>query len=144
MTDEQKSDVIRMRKAGVSFSGISDITGISRNTVKSFCRRNNIIVSSDDVIIAFNSKSSENRISCKECGAPLHPTKGKKAPVFCSAKCRTKWWNAHPEAVNRKAVYNFVCSHCGKPFTAYGNKTRKFCSHECYIAARFKEGINNG
>ncbi len=57
-----------------------------------------------------------------------------------SDKCRTVWWNSHPEAVNRKAVYSFTCAHCGKPFTAYGNAGRKYCSHACYIADRYKGG----
>lgn len=48
--------------------------------------------------------------------------------------------NAHPEAVKQKAVYTFTCPECGKEFTAYGNAKRKYCSHDCYIAARFKGG----
>lgn len=59
---------------------------------------------------------------------------------FCSDNCRTAWWNAHPEKVNRRAVYHFTCAHCGKPFTAYGNAKRKYCSHACYIADRYKGG----
>ena len=151
MTEEQKSEIIRMRTAGAGFSEISYTTGIPRNTVKSFCQRNKITVSDDIEIKPFKRKrlrteptKTADGTHCKECGAPLYPVKGKKAPIFCSAKCRTKWWNAHPEAVNRKAVYSFVCKHCGKPFTAYGNKERKFCSHECYISARFREGAHNG
>jgi hypothetical protein len=30
-----------------------------------------------------------------------------------------------------------VCQHCGKPFTDYANRHRKYCSHPCYIAARY-------
>ena len=35
------------------------------------------------------------------------------------------------------------CARCGKPFTAYGNAGRKYCSHSCYIADRFKGGDGN-
>lgn len=27
--------------------------------------------------------------------------------------------------------------YCGKAFVAYGNKDRKYCSHDCYIRDRF-------
>ena len=56
-----------------------------------------------------------------------------------SDTCRTAWWNSHPDCVDRKAVYAYTCAHCGKPFTAYGNKERKYCSHGCYISDRFGE-----
>ena len=58
---------------------------------------------------------------------------------FCSDACRTAWWNSHPDCVDRKAVYAYTCAHCGKPFTAYGNKERKYCSRNCYISDRFGE-----
>ena len=29
------------------------------------------------------------------------------------------------------------CAYCGQPFQSYGNQTRKYCSHECYIHDRF-------
>lgn len=37
------------------------------------------------------------------------------------------------------AKNTIACAHCGKPFTAYGNKERKYCSHNCYISDRFGE-----
>ena len=48
-----------------------------------------------------------------------------------------RWWNSHLHLVKRKAMYDFVCPTCGKSFSAYGNRNRKYCSHECYIEARF-------
>ncbi|MCI9560414.1 MAG: hypothetical protein HFG52_14545 [Lachnospiraceae bacterium] len=55
-------------------------------------------------------------------------------------ECRVKWWHEHPEKIKQRAVYSFTCAGCGKPFTAYGNSRRKYCSHECYIRNRFKGG----
>ncbi len=133
MTEQQKSEIIKMRNKGMSFSQISDITGILRNTVKSFCRRQNVMPQSE-----IPTENMSDKLICKQCGKKLHPTQGRKTPKFCSPSCRTKWWNTHPDKVNRKAIYNFTCANCGKSFTAYGNKGRKFCSHECYIDARFK------
>ena len=39
--------------------------------------------------------------------------------------------------VKRKAIYEYTCPTCGSAFTAYGNRHRKYCCHECYIADRF-------
>ena len=86
------------------------------------------------------SNGLEGKIFCLQCGALLTQTPGRKRVKFCSDNCRTAWWNAHPEKVNRRAVYHFTCAHCGKPFTAYGNAKRKYCSHACYIADRYKGG----
>jgi endogenous inhibitor of DNA gyrase (YacG/DUF329 family) len=65
---------------------------------------------------------------------------GRKEKKFCSDKCRMTWWNRHLDKVKRKAVYEYICPHCGKPFTVYGNSHRKYCSHECYVADRFGGG----
>ena len=62
---------------------------------------------------------------------------GKKPKRFCSSRCRNKWWNSNLDKVNKKANYEFTCVRCHKTFTAYGNKGRKYCCHECYIADRF-------
>jgi endogenous inhibitor of DNA gyrase (YacG/DUF329 family) len=133
MKDLQKERIIQLRISGVSYSKIADALGISINTVKSFCRRNNLgnneVLTKDD--------SNVNQIFCKECGKELNQVSGKKPLKFCSNQCRVKWWNSHPEMVNKKAIYSYRCPYCGKTFTAYGNSKRKYCSHSCYIAHRF-------
>lgn len=131
MTEEQKYNITYMRNNGLSYTQIAEKTGISRNTIKSFCRRCNI-----KVIGNVNPKDS-SKLNCKLCGKRLQPVKGKKKPKFCSKKCRMKWWNTHPDEVNRKAIYKFICKGCGISFTAYGNSRRKYCSHGCYIISRF-------
>ena len=42
MTDHQKTKIAEMRKAGCGYSEISKALSVSRDTVKTFCRRNNI------------------------------------------------------------------------------------------------------
>lgn len=133
MNDLQRENIIKLRESGVSYSKIAGALGISINTIKSFCRRNNLgngtIETKEDTIL--------NLIFCKECGKELTQTPGKKPMKFCSNDCRVKWWNAHPEMVNKKAIYSYTCINCGSPFTAYGNSKRKYCSHSCYIFSRF-------
>lgn len=133
MIEYQRMKTIEMRKAGCGYAEIAKELSISRDTVKTFCRRNNITVESTGV-------SKETEGICPECGKPIMQISGRKPKRFCSPECRQKWWNAHPERIGQKAVYEYACPNCGQSFTAYGNSHRKYCSHECYVAARFKGG----
>lgn len=126
MTASEKQQITSMRYARVSYSDISAKTGISVNTIKTFCRRNCLT----------DAELAEQSI-CRNCGCAI--TKGKYRPKkFCSDKCRMAWWNTHQDQVNRSAHYRFTCAHCGENFTVYGNTRRKFCSRACYLAARRK------
>ena len=129
MTSEQKEQIMRLRGKGRGYTEIAKSLGISKNTVKSFCRRNK------------DSQSADERQDfpgcCRECGKLLVQKEHTKRRIFCSATCRKAWWKAHPERLHRKAVYHFRCAGCGKPFSAYGNSKRKFCTHACYIQTRF-------
>ena len=42
MTDEQKRQVVSLRQEGSGYTSIANKLGISRDTVKSFCRRNGL------------------------------------------------------------------------------------------------------
>ena len=129
MTTAQRQRIDFLRRKGESYAAIAEELGISENTVKSYCHRNNIgIVIKQEQAAAINT--------CANCGCPLQHTPGSKHKRFCSDGCRMAWWKAHPEAVNRKAVYRFVCPTCGTEFAAYGNAKRKHCSRACFGAAR--------
>ena len=127
MRPAQKQQVERLRGQGESYAAIAAALGISENTVKSHCRRNNLGVR------RITAKAED---TCGNCGKPLEHTSGAKKKRFCSDKCRMAWWNAHPDAVNRKAVYHFRCAVCDRPFESYGNDHRKYCSRACFGAAR--------
>ena len=129
MTTAQKQRIEFLRGKGESYASIADDLGISENTVKSYCRRNNID-------IAIKQEQSVATNTCSNCGCPLRHTPGAKHKRFCSDKCRMAWWKAHPEALDRKAVYHFVCPTCGGSFEAYGNANRKYCSRACFGVAR--------
>jgi len=129
MTTAQKQRIEYLRGKGESYAAIADDLSISENTVKSYCRRNNIGV-------AIKQEQPVATNTCANCGRPLEHTPGSKRKRFCSDKCRMMWWKAHPEAVNRKAVYRFACPACGTEFEAYGNTRRKYCSRSCFGAMR--------
>lgn len=137
MTIEERNSIVRLRKAGQGYKTIAVTLGLSKETVKSFCQRNNMGGQ------RARSADSQRGIICPRCGKKIQQTEHTKPKRFCSAECRQAWWNAHPECVGQKAVYTFTCAQCGREFTAYGNSHRKYCCHGCYIAARFKGGVSH-
>lgn len=132
MTEEQRMHIISLREEGNGYKKISQVLGLSENTVKSFCQRRKI----DRATVS----ATVNEHKCLCCGKTVKQTPGRKQKKFCSDKCRMKWWNSHLDQVQRKANYDFVCPVCKKTFTVYGNANRKYCSHECYIEDRFGGG----
>ncbi|MCD7732399.1 MAG: helix-turn-helix domain-containing protein [Oscillospiraceae bacterium] len=133
MTDEQKLQIKKLRKDGHGYVRIAKALGLSENTVRSFCRRNELLKNSSET-----QTPAQNCILhfCRCCGIPVEQNPGRKEKKFCSDKCRMKWWNSHPEEIHRKSARDIVCKNCGKVFLAY-NSARKYCCHECYIEDRF-------
>jgi endogenous inhibitor of DNA gyrase (YacG/DUF329 family) len=125
MTTAQKERIEYLRGKNDSYAAIAADLGMSENTVKSYCRRNNIG-------IAIKDEQPVTTSTCANCGCPLRHTRGSKQKRFCSDQCRMAWWKAHPEAVNRRAVYHFVCPICGTEFESYGNARRRYCSRTCF------------
>ena len=130
MTNEQRVLIDSLRAQGLGSKKIAAQTELSENTVKSYLRRG---TSADRTP---KEKTSAPGF-CRFCGKPVKQNPGRKAKLYCSDACRSGWWNSHLDQVKRKAIYSYVCPTCNKPFTAYGDKNRKYCSHACYVAARF-------
>jgi len=137
MTNLQKSEIVRLRKDGVSYNEIADALGLQANTVKTFCWRNKDLLGDapEETVV------DENNDACNHCGEKLEQRPKAKPRRFCCDACRLAWWSKNRSRMKRKAVYSLVCSHCQKKFNSYGNKGRKFCCHECYIASRFKKAV---
>ncbi len=142
MTDTQKEHINRMRADGLGYLKIARILSLSVNTVKTYCRRNNLcgeLEKHDSASVVDYSVS----VHCRNCGIPIDQPSGKKQRKFCSDICRVSWWNSHPEKVNRRANYLKVCAYCCKLFTSYGNINRIYCCHACYIGSRFRKDVSN-
>ena len=114
MTDNQKSQIIKLRAAGNGYGKIAQTLGISLNTVKSFCRRNDI---NGNAAIEPSVTLTGETTACENCGREIQQIAKQKKKRFCCDKCRNEWWNSHLDQVKRKAVYDFRCPHCGKEFT---------------------------
>ena len=134
MNNQQKTAIVNLKNAGLGNKRVAHQLGINENTVKAYCRRYGIKRADHPVLDPLTGFPVNG---CRNCGKILKRIPGRKPRKFCSIQCRTTWWNSHLELVNRKALYNFTCPTCGKAFTAYGDKNRKYCCHPCYITARF-------
>jgi len=133
VTREEKQNIQEMRQQGLSYTKIADSLGLSVGTVKSYCWRNSL---SDNA--SKDTENEGNKEKCKQCGRLLEQTPKSKPKSFCDDRCRHAWWSAHRDRLNRKAIYKMSCANCGRPFDSYGNQTRKYCCHACYIAGRFE------
>ena len=131
MTNEQKTEIQKMRAEKRTYKEIARNLGISLNTVKSYCLRHGI----NDMRCSPVDEAPSQERCCDYCGRMI--TSKNKKKRFCSDKCRNKWRAEHPEHINHKAVYKCTCHFCGRSFEAYGNSRRKYCCHECYIKDRF-------
>ena len=133
MTDNQKEMIRNMRRQGMFYSAIAAAIGLSENTIKSFCHRENI-----DII---NNSDIESRNLCKNCGAPLKHHPGSKKKTFCCDRCRYTWWNKNRVWTGAKGTYRLTCFYCGREFYS-NNKKRKYCGRECYIHSRCGEELS--
>ena len=97
MNDTQRKAITDLRLKGCSYSQISIKVGLSENTIKTFCRRNNL--KAEDIANAIGPKEGV----CECCGKPTVLIEGKKPKRFCSSSCRNKWWNSNLDKVNKKA-----------------------------------------
>ena len=95
MRENQKQQIITMRRDGAGYGRIAAKLSISINTVKSFCRRHSLAAKPSASV-------------CEQCGRLVEQNPGRKQKRFCSDSCRNKWWNAHLELVKRKAGYHFT------------------------------------
>ena len=132
MTNEQKARITTLRHDGIGYATIAAMLGISKEAVKSFCRRN--------ALTGNTASSPPPEGLCRNCGAEIVQNPKARKKVFCSPDCRNTWWKAHPQPFMTADKFRYTCVHCGKLFTAYGTATRKYCSHACYITDRFKGG----
>jgi hypothetical protein len=60
---------------------------------------------------------------CRECGADFVPNGNR---VFCSARCRERWYAKGP--IRRR--HWVVCAACGEKFLSFAQRL-KFCSADC-------------
>ena len=66
MTPDEKSRLTDLRKAGRSYTEIADALGISKNTVKTFCRRNGLAPEVESTPVEVTPAPTTERL-CPHC-----------------------------------------------------------------------------
>lgn len=143
MTGDEKEKIKELRLKGIGYKGIASILGLSRDSVRGFCKRNGLNGSS--CVVALNVEEKlKRKLLCDCCGKAIKQKYQGRTRRFCSDECRRKWWNENQDKRNKNeaAIYKYICPHCGREFSVYGNKKRKYCSHNCYIKDRFWREYN--
>lgn len=145
MTSDEKEKIRELRLKGMGYKKIANFLNLTRDSVRGFCKRNGLAGNSCVVALNFEEKMKRNLL-CAYCNKPINQNGKGRTRRFCSDECRRKWWNENQDKRNKKetAFYKFTCAYCGKEFSAYGNKNRKYCSHNCYIKDRFWRDEENG
>lgn len=140
MTEVEKQQIHELRLKGLGYKAIAAVLGLSRDSVKSYCKRNGLC--GDVSVVSLNIEEMKKQsLVCLHCGKKLKQKKKGRVRKFCSEECRRTWWKNNQDKRNKKdtAVYKYTCAYCQKEFSSYGNKNRKYCSHSCYIKSRFGE-----
>lgn len=97
MTDVQREAIQRLRMDGKGYTAIAKATGLSKESVKEFCKRNGLGGVASALTVsntktkwpAGKGKSSSSTV-CPSCGNPITQTPGCKPRRFCSDVCRLK------------------------------------------------------
>ena len=142
MTKKEKTDILRLREDGYTMPQIAAELCISLNTVKSFLYRKSQPAAEDGLAaepttpLPMPPLPSDRVVRpCLYCGTDVRQLPHHKTKKFCSDECRIKWWNENRGQSQGGSISEKTCPSCGETFRAYGN--RKYCSHACYISARF-------
>ena len=136
MTNEEKISIFEMRKKGLGYKAIAVKLNKTRDGIRAYCQRHNL--GGEGIFVTKNMEVGKAMV-CMKCGLSIEqPTQGRPRR-FCSEQCRRAWWCDNPDrkTLGSDAMYVLTCAHCGRQYESYGNKSRKFCSHECYIKSRF-------
>lgn len=132
MTDAQAKQIQDFRVKGIGYKAIASVLGLSRDMVRIYCKSNGLGGYGAEAV-----GNTQQGNACPYCSQTIRqPATGRKRK-FCSDNCRRAWWAIHPMDARKSAFYDKTCLYCGQPFTIYGNKTRRYCRHNCYVHDRF-------
>jgi len=133
MTEDQKEKIRQLRLEGIGYKKISEEIGLSRDSVRGYCRRHGLDGFGEELALKRKILMQEEfiYIFCPQCGKEIKQNAKGRKRKYCSMECKRKWDKTHRKAFDLK------CSYCGKEFKSLGIKTLKYCSRDCYIKDRF-------
>lgn len=133
MIDEQKEKIKQMRQQGIGYKQIASEIGLSRDSVRGYCRRHGLDGFGEKLALQHKLLMQEEflYILCLHCGKEIEQKANGRKRKYCSLECKREWDKSHNKA------YKLICSYCGKEFKSLGVKHLKYCSRNCYIKDRF-------
>lgn len=137
MNEIQRQKIRKLRTQGYGYLRISEELGISPNTIRSFCKKENI---AGYIKVGEQLKGKDNLVVCKQCGKKFYQIAGRKKKIFCSSACCSVYWSNHKDKQRRFIPQKYECLICGKEYYEYPTRNRKFCSRECYYISKRKVG----
>lgn len=134
MTPAEKEEIDKLRLQGLGYKSIAKALILTVDMVKGYCKRH--YLNSLVTTLPANAKAIS---ICMQCENKIRQKERGRTKKFCSDACRHTWWNENQDkrSKNDIAIYQYTCAYCGKQCSSYGNKQRKYCSHNCYIKSRF-------
>lgn len=123
-----KERIIDLRANGMKYAAIARLLDILVTTIKSFAYRHQ-----KKIDAAYEAKRGKR---CPHCGK-LIPAAKYRPRRYCSDECRQKYWATHQSEIHHPNWVDLTRSVCQKTFQDYPKRGRKYCSHACYITARY-------
>ena len=145
MDESQRKQIWKMRAEGLGYGLIGRATGLSRDSVKKYCKRNPVLLGHGAATKQMATADQNDGLRCPQCYQALKTHKIGRPKKFCSDKCRKVWWATHSDEHDKsKTAYeDLTCQQCSRSFLSYANPKRKFCGHPCYVEYRFRKGVSN-
>ncbi|NLI63961.1 MAG: RNA polymerase subunit sigma-24 [Bacteroidales bacterium] len=133
MNDEQRQRIKILRFQGLGYKQIAKETGLSRDSVRGYCKRNGLDGYGNELFEEYKKTIEREfvNILCLNCGAELEQNKVGRKRKYCSKSCKNEWDNTH------RKEYKFICEYCGREFKSLGTSKRKYCDNDCYTRDRF-------
>lgn len=133
MTRFQEERIRILRNEGLGYGQIASILRVDRMTIRDFCKKKGLAGRADI--------AEQKGKNCLCCGTPLVQIAGRKTRLFCSSRCKNKWWS-HRRGVRKGKTSTQVtqtCIRCGRQFYSYPSAHRKYCSVTCSTEARLEK-----
>lgn len=140
MTDLQAARVKEMRLKGMGYRAIAEALGLSRDIVRNHCKAKGMGGYVAATVENLKEREGQGGI-CICCGKETEQAGTGRPRKFCSEKCRRQWWKTHPQEGSHKSLCTKKCECCGREFSFYRSRKPKYCSHDCYIRARFWKDV---
>lgn len=139
MTELERTQIRKLREHGMGHRTIAKYTGLQLSTVRYQANKVEIPGNAADEDLLEKIMKKE---ACAFCGEPIKSSWTGRKRRFCSDECRRSYWLLHDKEIKRSAsaTYTKICPYCGKTFTVYGARNRKYCCHDHYV--RYYYGLD--